>query len=95
MLTIAHVAKFFPTFYKINGSLWHIKGIMNSVHVTTCYFCEINLNIIAPAILKSDPFPSEFLAKIFVCNTHLYQTQNVAIILSGIFFFINRQLSRA
>lgn len=77
--------KFFPIFYKINGSLSHNIGIMNSVHTTTCYFCEINLNIIALIILKSGPFPSGFLAKIFVCNSHLYQTQNVSFILSAIF----------
>jgi len=94
MLTVAQVTKFFPTLYKINGSLSHTTGIMNFIHTTTCYFCEINLNVIALTILKSSSFPSGFLAKIFVRNSHLYQTQNDVIILSAI-FFVNRQLSRA
>jgi hypothetical protein len=85
MQTGAQVTKFFPTFYKINGSLSHTTGIINSVHTTTCYFCEINLNVIALTILQSSSFPSGFLVKIFVCNSHLYQTQNNAIILPGFF----------
>jgi hypothetical protein len=85
MLTVAQVTNVFPNFHKINVSLSYTRGIMNSFHTTTRYFCVINLNIIALTILKSSPFLSVFLAKIFVCSSHLYQTQNVAIILSGIF----------
>jgi hypothetical protein len=81
MLRVAPVIKVFFNFHRINVSLSHTTGIMNSVHTTTCYFCEINLNITVLTGCKSDPFPSGFLAKF--CNFHLYQAQNVAITLSG------------